>query len=181
MKVIPTKIKDVRIIEPDVFGDNRGWFYESYNKEKLKEFGIDVDFIQDNHSFSATKGTLRGLHLQNSPFAQSKLVRCTKGAVLDVALDIRKNSPTYKMWISVQLTAENKKQLFVPKGFAHGFITLTDNTEFEYKVDNYYNKQAERSIRFDDQELQINWENDNPILIERDMNAPLLKDCDISF
>jgi len=181
MKVIPTKIKDVRIIEPDVFGDNRGWFSESYNKEKLKEFGIDVDFVQDNHSFSATKGTLRALHIQESPYAQSKLVRCTKGAVLDVAVDLRKDSQTYKQWVSVELSAENKKQFFVPKGFAHGFLTLTDNVEFEYKVDNYYNKQAERYIRYDDKDIGIIWGNDNPILIERDKNAPLLKDCDISF
>ena len=181
MKVIQTKIKDVLIIEPDVFGDNRGWFSETYNKEKLKEFGLDIDFIQDNHSFSATKGTLRGLHIQNSPHAQSKLVRCTKGAVLDIAVDVRKDSPTYRQWVSEELSEENKKQLFVPKGFAHGFITLTDNVEFEYKVDNYYDKQSERSIRFNDIDLGINWENDNPILLERDMNAPLLKDCDISF
>lgn len=181
MKVIPTKIKDVLIIEPDVFGDNRGWFSESYNKEKLKEFGIDVDFVQDNHSFSATKGTLRALHIQESPHTQSKLVRCIKGAVLDVAVDLRKNSPTYKQWVSVELSAENKKQLFIPKGFAHGFLTLTDNVEFEYKVDNYYNKQSERYIKYDDKDIGIIWGNNNPILIERDKNAPLLKDCDISF
>lgn len=181
MKVISTKINDVLIIEPDVFGDNRGWFSESYNKEKLKEFGIDVDFVQDNHSFSATKGTLRALHIQESPYTQSKLVRCIKGAVLDVAVDLRKNSQTYKQWVSVELSAENKKQLFIPKGFAHGFLTLTDNVEFEYKVDNYYNKQSERYIRYDDKDIGIIWGNDNPILIERDKNAPLLKDCDISF
>ena len=169
------------IIEPDVFGDNRGWFTETYNKEKFKNFGINVDFIQDNHSFSSAKGTLRGLHLQNSPHTQSKLVRCTKGNVLDVAVDVRKDSPTFKQWVSVELSGENKKQLFIPKGFAHGFITLTDNVEFEYKVDNYYSKESERCIRFNDTDLNINWESENPILNERDMNAPLLKDCDINI
>lgn len=181
MKVTPTKIKDVLIIEPDIFQDNRGWFFESYNKEKLKEFGIDRDFIQDNHSFSSKNGTLRGLHLQNNPYAQSKLVRCTKGAVLDVAVDLRKDSPTFKQWVSIELSEENKKQLFIPRGFAHGFITTTDNVEFEYKVDNYYNKESEGGIRFDDKELGINWGNDNPILIEKDANAPLLKDSNINF
>ena len=181
MKVIPTKIKDVLIVEPDIFNDNRGWFFESYSKEKLKEFGINADFIQDNHSFSATKGTLRGLHYQNNPHAQSKLVRCTKGAVLDVAVDIRKDSPTFKQWVSVELSAENKRQFFIPKGFAHGFLTLTDSTEFEYKVDNYYNKESEGCIRFDDKEIGINWGNDNPILIDKDANAPLLINSDINF
>lgn len=181
MKVIQTEIKDVLIIEPDIFEDNRGWFVESYNKEKLREFGIDINFTQDNHSFSTTKGTLRGLHFQNNPYAQSKLVQCTKGAVLDVAVDLRKNSSTYKKWISVELTEKNKKQLFIPKGFAHGFLTLTDDVEFEYKVDNYYNKQTERIIHFNDPEISINWKNNNPILSEKDKNAPFLKDCDINF
>lgn len=181
MKIIQTKIQDVLIIEPDVFTDNRGWFFESYNKEKLKELGIDIDFVQDNHSFSALKGTLRGLHLQNNPHAQSKLVCCIKGAILDITVDLRKNSPTFKQWISVELTEENKKQLFIPKGFAHGFITLTDNVEFEYKVDNYYNRESEVSIRFNDEEIGINWENENPILIEKDKNASLLRDCNINF
>jgi dTDP-4-dehydrorhamnose 3,5-epimerase len=181
MKVSPTKIKDVFLIEPDVFGDNRGWFSETYNKEKLKGFGIDIDFIQDNRSFSATKGTLRGLHLQNSPYTQSKLVYCTRGAILDVVVDLRKDSPTYRQWVSVELSEENKKQLFIPKGFAHGFSTLTDNVEFQYKVDNNYNKQSDVVFRFDDPEIGIDWENKNPILSKRDKDAPFLKDCDISL
>ena len=181
MKITPTKIKDVLIIEPDIFEDNRGWFVETYNKKKLKEAGITSDFIQDNHSSSKIKGTLRGLHFQNAPFSQAKLVSCTKGAVLDIAVDLRKNSPTYKKWLSVELTKENKKQIFIPRGFAHGFITLADNTEFVYKVDNEYDKQSERSIRFDDPEIGIDWGNTNPLLISRDRNAPILKDCDINF
>ena len=181
MKVTQTEIKDVLVIEPDIFKDSRGWFFESYNKKKLKDLGIDIDFIQDNHSLSMTKGTLRGLHFQNAPYSQSKLVRCVRGAVLDVAVDIRKDSPTYKKWVSALLTEENKKQFFIPKGFAHGFITLTDNVEFEYKVDNYYDKQSDRTIRFDDKDIGIDWVNDNPILSEKDEDAPLLKDCNINF
>jgi dTDP-4-dehydrorhamnose 3,5-epimerase len=181
MKIVPTTITDVVIIEPDIFEDSRGWFFESYNKEKLKALGLDINFIQDNHSFSATKGTLRGLHLQNNPYSQSKLIRCTRGAILDIAVDLRKDSPTYKKWISAELTAENKKQMFIPKGFAHGYLTLTDNVEFEYKVDNYYNKESERTIRFDDKDIGINWGNNNPTLLERDKSASFLKDCDISF
>ena len=181
MKITPTKIKDVLVIEPDIFEDARGWFVESYNKKKLKEAGINSDFVQDNHSFSKTKGTLRGLHFQNNPYSQAKLVSCIRGTVLDIAVDLRKNSPTYKKWVSVELTEKNKKHLFVPRGFAHGFLTLTDNTEFYYKVDNVYNTQAERIIRFDDPEIGIDWGNNNPLLIERDAQAPFLKDCDANF
>ncbi len=179
MKISPTKIKEVLILELAVFGDSRGWFTETYNKKEFSKLGIDVDFIQDNHSFTEAKGTLRGLHIQNSPFTQSKLVRCTRGSVLDVAVDLRKASSTYKQWISVELSEENKKQLFIPKGFAHGFLTLTENVEFQYKVDNYWDKQSEKTIRFNDPEIGIDWGNDNPVLLERDRNASLLKDCDI--
>jgi len=168
-------------MEPDVFEDHRGWFVESYNKKKLAEAGINTEFIQDNHSFTKKGGTLRGLHFQNSPFSQAKLVSCTKGAILDVAVDLRKYSPTYKKWVAMELNAENKKRIFIPRGFAHGFLTLTDNTEFQYKVDNYYNKESERIIRFDDPDININWKNANPILLDRDNNAPLLKDCDINL
>ena len=181
MKITPTKIKDVLIIEPDVFEDHRGWFTEIYNKEKFRDYEIDIDFIQDNHSFSLKKGTLRGLHFQNNPFAQAKLVICTRGAVLDVAVDLRKNSPSFKQWVAVELTAENKKQLFIPRGFAHGFILLEDNSEFHYKVDNKYSKEHEGSIRYDDPELGIDWVVDNPILSDKDLNAPYLKDININF
>ena len=181
MKITPTKIKDVLVIEPDIFEDNRGWFFESYNQKKLAAAGINSNFIQDNRSFSKTKGTLRGLHLQNSPFSQAKLASCTRGAVLDIAVDLRKNSPTYKEWYSIELTEENKKQLFIPRGFAHAFLTLTDDTEFQYKVDNDYDKQSERSIRFDDPDIGIDWGDMNPLLIDRDKDAPFLKDCDINF
>lgn len=181
MNIIKTKIEGVLVIEPDVFGDDRGWFSESYNKKKLSDLGLNIDFVQDNHSMSSQKGTLRGLHFQNNPHAQSKLIRCTKGAVLDVAVDLRKDSPTYKQWISIELTAENKKQFFIPKGFAHGFLTLTDDVEFQYKVDDYYNKESDRSIRFDDPEIGVDWGMEKPTLSEKDKSAPLLKDSDVNF
>lgn len=181
MNIIKTDIEDVMIIEPKVFGDHRGWFTETYSKEKFKEFGIDIDFMQDNHSLSAQKGTLRGLHFQLNPKAQTKLVRCTKGKILDVAVDIRDGSPTYKKWVAVELTEENKKQLLIPKGFAHGFLTLTDDVEVQYKVDEYYSPENDRSIRYDDPEIGVDWGIEDPILSEKDLNAPLLKDSNINF
>ncbi|MEG1393694.1 MAG: dTDP-4-dehydrorhamnose 3,5-epimerase [Christensenellaceae bacterium] len=181
MKVTKTKIEGLIVIEPDCFGDNRGWFMETYSKPKFEQIGIDCEFVQDNHSFSAVKGTLRGLHFQINPMAQSKLLRCTKGTVLDVAVDLRKNSPTYKKWHSVELSAENKKQFFMPKGFAHGFLTLTDDVEIQYKVDAVYSKECDRSIRFDDAELGVDWGIANPILSQKDLDAPLLCDSDADF
>ena len=181
MKVLKTSIKDLLIIEPQVFGDHRGWFFESYSKLKLNEQGLECDFVQANHSFSAKKGTLRGLHFQLNPKAQAKLVRCTRGAILDIAVDLRKGSPTYKKWLSIELSAENKKQFFIPKGFAHGFLTLTDDVEVQYKTDEYYDPQLDRSIAYNDKEFNINWEIESPILSEKDKNAPLLKDSDINF
>ena len=135
MKLIDTILDGVKVIEPTVFGDHRGWFMETYSYSKFIEAGIDLNFVQDNQSFSATKGTLRGLHYQLNPKAQTKLVRCTRGAIFDVAVDIRKGSPNYGKWFGIELTAENKKQLLVPKGFAHGFMTLTEDVEVQYKVD----------------------------------------------
>ncbi|MEF9989066.1 MAG: dTDP-4-dehydrorhamnose 3,5-epimerase [Christensenellaceae bacterium] len=181
MKVTKTKIEGLIVIEPDCFGDNRGWFMETYSKPKFEQIGIDCEFVQDNHSLSAVKGTLRGLHFQINPMAQSKLLRCTKGTVLDVAVDLRKDSPTYKKWHSVELSAENKKQFFMPKGFAHGFLTLTDDVEIQYKVDAVYSKECDRSIRFDDAELGVDWGIANPILSQKDLDAPLLCDSDADF
>ena len=149
--------------------------------KKFREFGIDIDFIQDNHSLSVQKGTLRGLHFQLNPRAQTKLVRCTKGKILDVTVDIRDGSPTYKKWVAVELTEDNKKQLLIPKGFAHGFLTLTDDVEVQYKVDEYYSPENDRSIRFDDPEIGVAWDVDSPILSDKDLNAPSLKESDINF
>lgn len=181
MKVTETALSGVKIVEPQVFGDNRGWFYESYSFQKLAEYGIDVNFVQDNRSFSAKKGTLRGLHFQKAPMAQSKLIGCTRGEILDVAVDIRKGSPNYLKWVAVKLTAENKKMLFLPKGFAHGFVTLTDDVEVFYKVDEYYSAENDRSIRYDDPSIAVEWGVTEPTLSQKDINAPLLCDSDANF
>ena len=181
MKVIKTKLEGVVIIEPDAFGDHRGFFMESWSKQKMEEAGLFYDFIQDNHSSSTVKGTLRGIHFQRGESAQAKLVRCTRGAVLDVAVDLRKDSPTYKHWVSVELSEENKKQFLIPRGFGHGFVTLTDHVEFLYKADNYYDKASEGGIRWDDPELAIDWGVSEPILSQKDAEAPLLRDANFEF
>lgn len=181
MKVIATDLPEVKIVEPQVFGDNRGWFYESYSYEKLRNEGIDVKFIQDNRSYSKEKGTLRGIHFQKSPMAQSKLITCTRGKILDVAVDLRKDSPDYLRWVSVELSEENKLMLFIPKGFGHGFLTLSEDVEVLYKVDEYYSKEHDRSIRFDDETIGVSWGIDEPILSEKDRSAPPLCDSDVDF
>ena len=177
MRITKTKLDGVVIIEPDVFGDNRGFFMESWNKKKMAEAGLDYDFVQDNHSKSTVKGTLRGIHFQKGNKAQAKLVRCVKGAVLDVAVDLRRNSPTFKQWVGVELSEENKKQLLIPRGFGHGFVTLTDNVEFLYKADNYYAPEADAGIRWNDPEIGVEWGIENPILSEKDKKNPFLKEC----
>lgn len=185
MKAIETKIPGVLIIETDVFGDHRGYFTETYNKPKYKALGITTEFVQDNMSFSAQKGTLRGLHWQNPPYAQAKLVSCTKGTVIDVAVDIRKGSPTFGQWVSVELSAENHRQFFIPRGFAHGFLTLTDDVEFRYKCDNVYNKLAEGGMRYDAPEVAVEWgillNGIEPVLSEKDKIGPTLSESDNQF
>lgn len=181
MKLNETAINGVFEIEPQVFGDNRGWFCETYSKRELEKFGINADFVQDNRSFSAQKGTLRGLHCQTDPKAQAKLVSCTRGKILDVAVDIREGSPTYMKWIAVELSEENKKMLYIPKGCLHGFVTLTDNVELSYKVDEFYSPENDRSICWNDAEIGVEWGVDEPVLSEKDKKAPLLKDSDVKF
>ena len=181
MKITKTKLDGVVIIEPDVFGDNRGFFMESWSKKKMEEVGLYYDFVQDNHSKSTVKGTLRGIHFQKGDKAQAKLVRCIKGVVLDVAVDLRKNSPTFKQWVGVELSAENKKQLLIPRGFGHGFVTLTDDVEFLYKADNYYAPDADAGIRWNDPDIGVEWGVENPILSEKDKKNPFLKDCEELF
>lgn len=176
-----TKIEGCYEIEPKVFGDNRGWFYESYSKAVFAELGIDADFVQDNRSFSAQKGTLRGLHCQKEPRCQAKLVTCLKGEIMDVAVDIREGSPTYMQKVSVKLTGENKKMLFIPKGCLHGFVTLTDDVEISYKVDDIYSPENDRSICFSDPDIGVEWGTDDPVLSEKDKKAPLLKNSDVKF
>ena len=181
INVTNTSIDGVYIIEPKAFGDNRGWFMESYSKRDMEAAGINVDFVQDNRSYSAKKGIIRGLHFQRNPMAQAKLVTCLRGAILDVAVDLRKDSPTYKQWISVELTAENRKELFIPKGFAHGFLTLTDDVEIMYKCDEFYSPEHDGGIRFDDPDIGVDWGITDPILSEKDTNAPFLKDIELDF
>ena len=182
MKKIETKLPGVYIIEPAVFGDQRGYFMETWSTRNFGELGLEYAFVQDNQSFSAQKGTLRGLHFQNAPMAQAKLVRVTRGAVLDVAVDLRKGSPTYKQWVAVELSAENKRMLMIPRGFGHGFKTLTDDVEFIYKVDNLYSRECDRGIRFNDPAVGVDWgEVKEELLSEKDTKAPLLEDSDCNF
>ncbi len=179
MKVIKTKIEGLLIIEPDVFGDKRGFFVETYNKERYQKGGIEPEFVQDNLSKSA-KGVLRGLHSQKEPYAQGKLVQVVTGAVLDVAVDARPNSPTYGQWESVELTEENKKQFWLPAGFLHGFITLKDDTIFNYKCTNLYNPESEVGVAWDDEDLNVDWQLDKygidkPIISEKDKKGVSFK------
>ncbi len=163
------------IIRPRVFEDERGYFFESFRLDRMREIGVEQDFVQDNESKSQ-KGVLRGLHFQNPPFEQGKLVRVVKGAVLDVAVDIRRDSRTYGEWHSQELTEENKTMLWIPPGFAHGFLTLKNDTIFQYKCTNYYNKESEGSIRWNDPDLKIDWGIENPVVSEKDNAAPLFSE-----
>ena len=174
MKITQTKIKDVLIIEPAVFPDNRGFFMETYNQKRYREFGIEYRFVQDNMSFS-TKGTLRGLHFQY-PNAQAKLVQVVRGEVFDVAVDIRLDSATYGQWMGARLSGENKRQIFVPEGFAHGYCVLSDNAIFQYKCSNFYSPQDEKGILWNDPDLNIDWPVESPILSDKDRLNPRLKD-----
>lgn len=181
MIVRPLELDGLLEISPRKFGDNRGFFSETYNAKSFAEAGIDLNFVQDNHSYSAAKGVVRGLHYQLPPFAQDKLVRVTRGAILDVTVDIRKSSPTFGKWVALEVSAEKWNQILVPKGFAHGFMTLVENTEVIYKVTNYYSPEHDRSIRFDDPAIGIDW----PIpasgvqLSDKDQKAPLFADAEV--
>lgn len=182
MKRVDTTLSGVYLIEPQVFGDHRGYFMETYSTQTFHEIGIDAIFVQDNLSFTAQKGTLRGIHFQNAPMAQAKLVRVARGAVMDVAVDLRKGSPTYLKWQAVELSAENKHMLYIPRGFGHGFKTLTDNVEFCYKVDNLYSKEYDRSIRFDDPAIGVEWgEVVKELLSQKDTTSSLLCHSDCNF
>jgi dTDP-4-dehydrorhamnose 3,5-epimerase len=175
-KKYETALDGVYILEPKVFEDERGFFMESYNKKDFEELGLYYDLVQDNHSLSVKAGVLRGIHFQLNPKAQTKIVRCLSGAIYDVVVDLRKSSKTFGKWISVILTADNKRQIVVPKGFGHAILTLVPNTEILYKVDEYYSPEHDRAIRWDDPDLAIDWPVSNPILSEKDKNAPYLKD-----
>jgi len=181
MKFIKTNIPEVFIIEPKVFTDGRGYFFESFRQDKLEEFlGFKINFVQDNESKSSF-GVLRGLHYQLPPFAQTKLVRVIKGKVLDVAVDIRKGSPTFGKYVAVELSEENKRQLFIPRGFAHGFLVMSKEAIFSYKVDSYYSKEHDRGIAYNDKTISIDWkiEKDKLILSQKDKNQPNLTEAEI--
>ncbi|MCC3374093.1 dTDP-4-dehydrorhamnose 3,5-epimerase [Cohnella sp. REN36] len=181
MKVIEGRLPGVRLIEPVVHGDHRGFFLESYNRERMVQHGLAMEFVQDNHSLSVEPGVLRGLHYQLTPKAQTKLVRVVAGAIFDVVVDIRKGSSTFGQWEGYELSAENKRQLLVPQGFAHGFCTLVPNTEVLYKVDELYSSQHDRGIRWDDPEIGIQWPIQTPILSDKDKNHPGLLEADNNF
>jgi dTDP-4-dehydrorhamnose 3,5-epimerase len=180
MKLIKTKINDLVLIQPDVFPDSRGYFFESFQKEKFHAIGIDAEFLQDNESMSG-KGVLRGLHFQKPPFEQGKLVRVVRGSVLDVAVDLRKESKTYGKWESSVLSADNKLMMWIPEGFAHGFLVLEENTIFQYKCTNYYNKESECGIIWNDRNLNIDWGIKEPLVSEKDLQAILFRDLRSPF
>ncbi|WP_323037056.1 dTDP-4-dehydrorhamnose 3,5-epimerase [Pararhodobacter sp.] len=183
MNIVETGMSGVLVLEPRRFGDARGWFSETWNARAMMAAGLTFDFVQDNHSFSATKGTLRGLHYQRPPHAQDKLVRCSRGAILDVAVDIRKGSPTYAHWVARELTAENGHQMLIPKGFLHGFVTLTTDCEVQYKCTDYYAPECDRAVRWNDPQIGVDWQlgGATPLLSDKDANAMSLADLDNPF
>lgn len=181
MEKIATEHPEVFIIVPKKIGDARGWFMETYSEGKFAEIGITDTFVQDNMAFTAQKGTLRGIHFQNRPAVQSKLVRVTRGAVLDLAIDLRRRSENYLKWVTVELTEDNLRMFYIPRGFGHAYLTLSDNVEFCYKVDELYSAESDRSIRFDDPALCIDWGIADPLVSDKDRSAPLLCDSDCNF
>lgn len=181
MKITELELSGVKLLEPKYFEDYRGYYCETYSARTLAGHGIDTVFVQDNHSYSERKGTLRGIHFQNNPKPQIKLVRCTRGAVKDVVVDLRRDSPTFCDWLAVELSAENRRQLWIPSGFGHAFLTLTDHCEVFYKVDEFYAPTLDRAIKWNDNEIAVDWGVENPIISEKDINAPSLCESDINF
>ncbi|MAU52861.1 MAG: dTDP-4-dehydrorhamnose 3,5-epimerase [Roseovarius sp.] len=182
MKILTTALPGVLILEPARYADARGFFSESWNRRRLADQGVEVDFVQDNHSLSIAAGTLRGLHFQTPPHAQAKLVRCGRGALFDVAVDIRHGSPTFGQWVGVELSFENGRQLLIPEGFLHGFVTRVPETEIVYKCSDYYAPDCDAAVRFDDPDLGIDWGlTAPPILSEKDAAAPRLRDLPVHF
>ena len=182
MQVMTTELPGILIIEPDRFGDARGFFSESWNRRRMAGHGIEIDFVQDNHSMSLEPGTLRGLHFQTPPHAQAKLVRCGRGAFMDVVVDIRDGSPTFGRWLSVELSFENGRQLLVPEGFLHGFVTRQAETEIIYKCSDYYAPDCDAAVHYDDPDLAIDWGLDGPpVLSDKDAAAPRLRDLPAYF
>jgi len=181
VKVITTYLSGVLIIEPLVYTDSRGYFMETWSDKLFEDYGINFSFVQDNQSFTKMKGTIRGIHFQQNPFSQAKIVRVATGSVIDYAIDLRKGSPTFKKWFSIELSAENKLQLVIPRGFGHAFITLTDNVTFIYRCDNIYSKPHDRGIRYDDPSLYINWGTNEITVSEKDSKLPRLVESDCNY
>ena len=179
--VVSTEIEDVKVIYPRIFEDERGFFYETFNTRRLREEGIDFIPVQENCAYSLKKGTIRGLHFQNHPMAQAKIVRCTQGRVMDYAIDLRKDSPSYLKFVAVELSSYNKKQIYIPVGFAHGVISLEDNSVIEYFTDNVYSPENDRSIKYDDKTIGIDWGTDKIIISQKDQNAPYVEESDCNF
>lgn len=180
-KMTPLELPEVKIVQPDYFEDYRGYYCETYSVRTMRELGFDTVFVQDNHFLSLKSGTIRGVHFQNAPKAQAKLVRCTKGALRVFAVDLRSDSPTFKRWTTVELTADNRLQVFIPKGFGHGCISLVENTEGQYKVDELYTPELDRAISYRDPELAIPWGFDEVIVSPKDEKAPFLSQSDVNF
>ena len=181
MNITELALPGVKIIEPTYFEDFRGYYCETYSKRTLAGNGIDVEFVQDNHSFSLKKGTLRGIHFQNNPVPQIKLVRCTSGRVKDVVVDLCRDSPTFKRWLAVELSAENRRQIWIPSGFGHAFLTREDNCEVQYKVTGLYEPSLDRAIRWDDPEIAVDWGIAEPIISMKDTKAPTLAESDVNL
>ncbi len=181
MEVEELGLKGVKLLTPKYFEDFRGYYCETYSARTMKELGCECVFVQDNHILSLKRGTIRGIHFQNAPGAQAKLLRCTKGSIMDYAVDLMSDSPTYKKWACAELSADNRKQIFIPRGYAHALITLCDDCEVQYKVDNLYEPALDRAITWDDPDIAIDWGTDKPILSQKDLAAPTLRDSDINF
>ena len=181
MKITELALPGVKIIEPTYFEDYRGYYCETYSKRTLTEYGINDEFVQDNHSMTLKKGTLRGIHFQNNPVPQIKLVRCTKGAIKDVVVDLIHNSSTFKQWLAVELSAENRRQIWIPSGYGHAFLTLQDNCEVQYKVTGLYEPELDRAIAWNDSKIAVDWGIDNPIVSQKDMQAPTLAESDVNL
>lgn len=181
MKKTELELQGSFILEPTYFKDYRGYYCETYSSRTMKDIGIDTIFVQDNHSFTLKKNTIRGIHFQNKPAPQSKLVRCIRGKILDYIVDLRRDSTTFMEWVSVELSEENRKQIFIPSDFGHAFITLEDNTEVVYKVDCWYEPTLDRAIAWNDPQIDIAWGVTEVIISEKDKNAPLLKNSDVNF
>lgn len=180
-RVEKTELDGVVILTPQSFADERGMLFETYSERALREVGIEFAACQENHIVNTRAGVIRGLHFQNDPCAQAKLVRCIRGVVDDYAVDLRRGSPTYLKWIKAELSQDNRRQLFLPRGFAHGVISRSEYSEIQYVVDQFYAREYDRGVRFDDPAIGVDWENDDPVLSEKDRNAPLLRDSDCNF